>query len=151
MRRTTIGLCVVSLLLVPGSVAADPGHERPKITVMRWEDPPVTTAEPGCETDCHEEYLIVKAHDPDSSITEIEVHFGEGQSIAFAHTYCVQGKAPGQPARLKIPVSYSEPGSYDVEAIAYSHRRCLPHEDDDGHPIRRSRVKHLATTVVDGG
>jgi hypothetical protein len=118
--------------------------------VMRWEDPPVTTSAADCETDCHDEFLIVKAHDPNSSITEVEVHFGEGQPIAFAHTYCVQGKAAGEPARLKIPVSYDEPGTYDVRAIAYSHRRCNPHQDGDTHPLQHSRVRHLQTEVVAG-
>ena len=39
---------LASLALLVGSTAtvpavADPGHERPRITVMRWKEPPVTT------------------------------------------------------------------------------------------------------------
>ncbi|MDQ3646208.1 MAG: hypothetical protein M3345_04650, partial [Actinomycetota bacterium] len=66
-------------------------------------------------------------------------------------TYCVQGRAAGLPARLEIPVSYSEPGEYTVAAVAYSHKRCLGHERGDGHAYRHSRVKRLQTTVVPPG
>jgi hypothetical protein len=115
---------------------------------MRWHDPPVTAAAPGCgDLDCHEEILVLKAHDPDSSITEIQVWFGEGAPFVFAHTYCLQGREVGTPARLKIGVSYPVAGTYSVQAVAYSHRRCLPHEQGDGHPQRHSRVKRLLTEV----
>jgi hypothetical protein len=134
-------------LLAASPVAADPGHERPKITTIRWQDPPVTSC---ARPNCPEEILIVKAHDPNSSITEVQVWFSEGDDagpIAFAHTACVQGKAPGRPARLEIGGNYAEPGTYTVAAVAYSHRRCLPHQHGDGHAQRHSRVKRLETRV----
>ena len=153
---------VAALLLLLGSVAslpvatADPGHERPKITVMRWEDPPVTTSSGECTDQgvCDEETLIIKAHDPDSSITEVQVWFdenGDRAPFVMAHTFCVQGKAPGTPARLEIGASYTEPGEYTVAAVAYSHKRCLGHEKGDGHPSRHSRITRLQVTVEDPG
>jgi hypothetical protein len=57
------------------------------------------------------------------------------------------GEAPGRPARLEIGGSYAEPGIYTVAAVAYSHRRCRPHERGDGHAQRHSRVKRLETRV----
>lgn len=151
-RALMLSIVVLSALFAPGSVQADPGHERPKITVMRWEEPPVTASSGDCQdpSACEEETLIVKAHDPDSSITEIQVKFdeeGERAPIVFAHTYCVQGKRVGKPARLELGVSYTEPGEYVVAAVAYSHKRCLPHERGDDHPLRHSRIKRLETTV----
>lgn len=144
-------LLAVVLGSVPAAVA-DPGHERPRITVMRWEDPPVTTSSGECDEQgtCDEETLIIKAHDPDSSITEVQVWFdenGERAPFVFAHTYCVQGNEPGQPARLELGASYTEPGEYVVAAVAYSHKRCMGHERGDGHPALHSRVKRLPTTV----
>lgn len=119
---------------------------------MRWQDPPVTTSSGECDEDgnCGEEILIVKAHDPDSSITEVQVWFdenGDRAPFVMAHTYCVQGKKPGKPARLEIGGAFTEPGEYTVAAVAYSHKKCLPHERGDGHPYRHSRVKRLETTV----
>ena len=153
MKRALI-LSTIALfsMLVPSSVSADAGHERPKITVMRWEDPPVTASSGDCadQGTCDEETLIIKAHDPDSSITEVQVWFdenGDRAPFVMAHTYCVQGKRPGQTARLEIPASYSEPGEYTVAAVAYSHKRCMGHENGDGHPDLHSRVKRLETTV----
>ena len=153
----TKGLVVVVALAVglvgnPAGVRADPGHERPRITVMRWADPPVTTSTGECDENgvCDEETLIIKAHDPDSSITEVQVWFdedGERAPFVYAHTFCVQGRAPGTPARLEIGVSYMEPGEYTVAAVAYSHRRCRGHERGDGHPYLHSKVKRLETTV----
>ena len=99
---------------------------------------------------CDEEILIIKAHDPDSSITEVQVWFdenGERAPFVFAHTFCLQGRAPGEPARLELGVSYTEPGEYTVAAVAFSHKRCLGHERGDGHPALHSRIKRLATTV----
>lgn len=144
-------LLAVALGSVPAAVA-DPGHERPRITVMRWEDPPVTTSSGECNDQgaCDEETLIIKAHDPDSSITEIQVWFdenGERAPFVFAHTFCVQGKEPGQTARLEIGASYTEPGEYVVAAVAFSHKRCMGHERGDGHPALHSRIKRLPTTV----
>jgi hypothetical protein len=157
VQRALLGI----LLLLAGSFAsapavADPGHRRPRITVMRWKDPPVTTSTGECDEQgtCDEEILIVKAHDPDSSITEVQVWFdenGDRAPFAMAHTYCVQGKKAGTPARLEIGISYTEPGDYTVAAVAYSHKRCLAHAKDDGHPYLHSRVKRLYTTVEEAG
>lgn len=151
MSRAAVGALVLLVALLSGVPAgADRGHARPRITVMRWKEPPVTTGE--CDKDgvCEEEILIVKAHDPNSSITEVQVWFDEGGDRApfvMAHTYCVQGKAPGKPARLEIGATFTEPGEYTVAAVAYSHKRCRPHERGDGHAYRHSRVKRLETTV----
>ena len=153
MKRTVVLLCVIALAFA-GSIpsVAHPGHRRPQITVMRWEDPPVTTSSGECDEQgvCDEEVLIIKAHDPDSSITEVQVWFdenGDRAPFVFAHTFCVQGKAPGTPARLEIGASFTEPGEYVVAAVAYSHKRCLGHEKGDAHPALHSRVKRLETTV----
>lgn len=149
MRRASMVLFVLAIALAPVPLAAaDPGHERPRITVMRWQDPPVTACTG--EGTCDEEVLILKAHDPDSSITEVQVWFdedGDRAPFVMAHTYCVQGKKPGTPARLEIPASFSEPGEYTVAAVAYSHEKCLGHEKGDDHPSLHSRVKRLETTV----
>ena len=151
-RAVAVVALLIALSAVPSEVVADPGHRRPKITVMKWKEPPVTTSSGECDEQgvCDEEILIVKAHDPDSSITEVQVWFdedGERAPFVFAHTYCVQGRKPGTPARLEIGVSYMEPGEYTVAAVAYSHRRCMGHEKGDGHPSLHSRVKRLETTV----
>ena len=146
MKRATV-LLMLPIVFTSTSVAADPGHERPRITRIRWEDPPVTAGDGDCQKDCHEEVLIVKAHDPDSSITEIEIWFGEGQPISYAHTGCVQGNAPGVPARVKVGVTYNKPGTFKVKAVAYSHLGCLPHENGDVHEQVHSRVKKLKTDV----
>ncbi|MCA1707240.1 MAG: hypothetical protein LC808_29835 [Actinobacteria bacterium] len=154
MKRVLLAtfLALAAVLALGPSAVGDPGHERPKITVMRWQDPPVTTSTGECDAlgNCGEEILILKAHDPDSSITEIQVWFDENGNRApfvFAHTYCVQGRKAGQEARLEIGASFSEPGDYTVAAVAYSHKRCLGHEKGDGHPSLHSRVKRLQTTV----
>ena len=135
---------------------ADPGHERPKITVMRWADPPVTTSSGECDESgvCDEEVLIVKAHDPDSSITEVQVWFdenGDRAPFVMAHTLCVQGTRPGKPARLEIGASFAEPGDYVVAAVAYSHRRCRAHTEGDRHPALHSKITRLETTVEPAG
>ena len=119
---------------------------------MRWQDPPVAVSSGECDEDgvCDEEILVVKAHDPDSSITEVQVWFdedGERAPFVMAHTFCVQGKGAGEPARLEIGVSYTEPGDYTVAAVAYSHKRCSGHEKGDDHAYLHSRVKRLETTV----
>lgn len=149
MRELVVTAMVLSAVLLPAQASADPGHKKPRITVMRWEDPPVTTTEEDCETDCHEESLIVEAHDRDSSITEVQVRAGGG-GITFAHTYCVQGKRAGAPVRLKIPVTFTEDGTYDVQAVAYSHRRCARHAAGDDHLEQHSKVVHLETSVEGG-
>ena len=147
-----LGLVLLAVGTTPVESQADSGHQRPTITVMRWADPPVTADDPSCQANdsCHDEWLIVRAHDPDSSITEVQVWFDENGGRApfvYAGTYCVQGREPGQPARLRIPGNYTEPGEYTVAAVAYSHKRCLPHEAGDGHPALHSRVMRLVTTV----
>lgn len=151
-RALMLSVALLSSMLFPASATADAGHERPRITVMRWEDPPVTVSSGECDEQgtCDEEILIVKAHDPDSSITEVQVWFdenGDRAPLVMAHTYCVQGKRPGEPARLEIGASFTEPGDYTVAAVAYSHRRCVGHEEGDGHPALHSRVTRLETEV----
>lgn len=153
MYRVVVVVSLSLLLLIPPTtVSAEGEHDRPTITTMRWEDPPVTTSSGECDEqgNCDEEILIVKAHDPDSSITEIQVWFdenGDRAPFVMAHTYCVQGKRPGEPARLEIGASFTEPGDYTVAAVAYSHRRCAGHEQGDSHSSLHSRVKRLPTEV----
>lgn len=156
MRRcvAVIGAAALTVLGAPVEVGADPGHARPRVTVMRWQDPPVTVTSGECEEEgvCDQEVLIVKAHDPDSSITEVQVWFdenGERAPFVMAHTFCLQGKKPGTPARLELGVSFSEPGDYTVAAVAYSHERCSGHEEGDAHAERHSRIKRLETTVLE--
>ena len=156
MRRALVGVVLLTAVVGFGpSGAADPGHARPKITVMRWEDPPVTTSSGECDEQgtCDEEILILKAHDPDSSITEVQVWFdenGDRAPFVMAHTFCVQGKTPGKTARLEIGASFTEPGDYTVAAVAYSHRRCAGHEEGDSHASLHSKIKRLETTVEAG-
>lgn len=152
VKKLILLLASLALVVPSTSVQADPGHAKPKITVMQWEDPPVTASSGECDEQgtCDEEILIIKAHDPDSSITEVQVRFdekGDRAPIVFAHTYCVQGKEPGTTARLELGASFSEPGEYTVAAVAYSHKRCKGHEKADGHPSLHSNVKRLQTTV----
>lgn len=136
MRRALVTIVILLLGSVTSAVSpatADPGHRRPKITVMKWKEPPVTTSSGECDEQgiCDEEILIAKAHDPDSSITEVQVWFdedGDRAPFVMAHTSCVQGKKPGTPARLEIGATLTEPGDYVVAAVAYSHKRCLTHE-----------------------
>ena len=146
-------LLVVAVAGLPvGGAMADPGHRRPRITVMRWQDPPVTASSGDCTKPgaCEEEILILKAHDPDSSITEIQVWFdenGDRAPFVMAHSYCLQGKRAGEPARMEIGASFTEPGEYTVAAVALSHKRCLGHETGDGHPALHSKITRLQTTV----
>ena len=154
MSRFGVGLGTIALALfgMPFQVMADPGHARPRITVMRWQDPPVTVGSGECDDQgvCDEETLVIKAHDPDSSITEVQVWFdenGDRAPFVMAHTFCVQGKKPGTPARLEIGASFTEPGEYTVAAVAYSHKKCAGHEKGDDHPYLHSRIKRLETTV----
>jgi len=119
---------------------------------MRWQDPPVTANDPGCEKAGY-----VHRRDPDHQGTRsLFLHHRDPGVVrrerrrapfVFAHTYCVQGREPGQIARLELGVAYSEPGSYVVAAVAYSHRRCLGHEDGDSHPDLHSRIYRLGTDV----
>lgn len=120
-----------------------------------WKKPPITTSSGECDEQgvCEEEILILKAHDPDSSITELQVWFdedGDRAPFVYAHTYCVQDRKPGKPARFRIGTAFTESGAYTVAALAsYSHKRCEPHEKGDRHPLLHSRVKRLQTTVED--
>lgn len=128
MSRIAIVLASVVLATATGLAAADRGHAKPRISVMRWKDTPVVAAEPGSEKEgtCEEEILVIRAHDPDSSITKVQVWFdvnGDRAPFVFAHTFCVQGRTPGQPARLEVGAVFSEPGTYTVAAVAYSLRR----------------------------
>jgi hypothetical protein len=152
LKRVVVSVVALTLSLQSAPVGADAGHRRPKITVMKWKEPPVTTTSGECNDQgvCDEEILIVKAHDPNSSVIEVQVWFDENGARApfvYAHTYCVQGRTPGTPARLEIGVAYAEPGEYTVAAVAYSHKRCRAHKKGDGHPYLHSRVKQLETTV----
>jgi hypothetical protein len=145
---TLLTVCAVVIGLTPAS--ADSRHSRPRITIMRWKQPPVTSSNSNCEEGCKEEILIVKAQDRNSSITEVQVWFSENDDagpVVFAHTGCVQGRKAGTPARLEIGATYDEPGTYTVAAVAYSHRRCLSHERGDGHPQQHSPVTRLRTEV----
>jgi hypothetical protein len=149
-----VPLLALAIGLQGAPVGADPGHRKPRITVMKWKEPPVTTGSGECDEQgtCDEEILIVKAHDPDSSITEVQVWFdenGDRAPLVYAHTYCVQGKKSGAPARLEIGARFNEPGQYTVAAVAHSHRRCLGHERGDRHPYLHSKVARLKTTVED--
>ena len=155
MKRVLMVPMLIALAVIAGplTAVAHPGHERPRITVMRWEDPPVRATDASCQKQetCEEETLILKAHDPDSSITEIQVWFdenGDRAPFVMAHSYCLQGRAPGTPARMEIGASFTEPGEYTVAAVAYSHKRCMGHEPGDGHPQLHSRITRLETTVL---
>src|SRR3712207_8157272 len=37
---TVLGIVALAFVGSPAAVVADPGHARPRITVMRWQDPP---------------------------------------------------------------------------------------------------------------
>lgn len=142
MRRRLALLATGLLVASTGAAAADPGHERPEITVFRFVDTPVKAG-----TD---ETLKVVAHDPDSWISEIQVQWedvsGNG-GVVFAHTYCVQDpdySDPGTPARLKIPIYFDQPGSYHVEARAISEIECR-----GGNEKRTSRTLEMDVVARD--
>lgn len=129
-------ILLVMSTLITGSLTpakAHPGHERPVITKLKWMEPNLKSGET--------EWLTVVAHDPDSSISEVEVHWGDGQ-VSFAHTGCVQGEQPGEPATLRIPIQYEEPGEFVVEAVAYSQKKC-----DPTRMLRHSKVKQIEAHV----
>jgi hypothetical protein len=43
MSRVVVVVALLTgLIAVPSPVGADPGHRRPRITVMKWKEPPVT-------------------------------------------------------------------------------------------------------------
>ncbi len=153
MRRALLVL-VASLLVTPAAQSSVGAQENPPpvITLMEWKEPPVTTTTGQCDSDgmCDEETLIIEAHDPDSSISEIQVWFDEGGErapIVFAHTYCVQGIEPGTVAHLEIPATFTEPGDYVVAAVAYSHFECIGHEEGDVHEEQHSDIARLETKV----
>jgi hypothetical protein len=101
---------------------ADPGHEKPKITVFKFLQPPIRSG--------INETLKVVAHDPDSWIREVQVQWADEDGtggVIFASTYCVQDpdfSDPGTPAKLTIPVTFDHPGNYHVEVRAVSALKC---------------------------
>ena len=131
---------VLVVLLVPPAVA-DPGHERPKITVFGFLQPPLKSG--------INETLRVVAHDPDSWISEIQVQWenaAQEGGVVFAHTGCVQDpdfSDPGTPAKLKIPIQFETPGTYHVEVRAISDLRC------QGEDRKISRTLEKDVVVVD--
>lgn len=131
MRRfvrggTVATAAALTVGLAPGAASAA-ADARPTLTIVGMT---TTTSEYG-DT---ESWLEVVATDPDGSIWEVEVRFGDG-SITWASTFCLQGPEPGQPARLLIPHSYAEPGSYVVRARAESHSHCY---DRPGEPTEQT-------------
>lgn len=92
---------------------AQSGRPGPVITSVAWEADPVV-GQPAV--------LLVEAVDPHGVITELQVMFGN--SIVFAHTYCVQGDEPGTPVRMRLDTVYEEPGEYTVVVRALSKPSC---------------------------
>jgi hypothetical protein len=141
VKRAAV-IVVLSLLVMPTSAVADSGHERPKITTLRFAQPPLKSG--------INETLNVTAHDPDSWISEIQVRWEDTNhngGVVFAHTGCVQDldfSNRGIPAKLKIPILFENPGRYHVEARAQSSERC---RGDD--TTRTSRTLEMDVTVVD--
>ncbi len=120
-------------LLTAAPASAHGTHTRPAITRLEWLTGPVAVGE--------EEILVVEAHDPDSSISEVDVVWGD-EGISFAHTYCVQGTEIGKPARLVLSWKFPHPGLEDVRVVALSQDHCKPNRS-----IQRSPTKHLPTPV----
>jgi hypothetical protein len=135
-------LVLLSTVAVVPSATADPGHERPKITVFRFQQPPLKSG--------INETLKVVAHDPDSWISEIQVSWADAAGdggVVFAHTFCVQDpdfSDPGTPAVLKIPIMFEKPGSYHLEARAISEIEC-----QGGNETRFSRTLEKTVEVTD--
>jgi hypothetical protein len=98
---------------VPERVLAAGGPDGPVILSAEWESDP----EVG-----EEAYLIVDAVDPHGVITEIQVDFGN--SIVFAHAFCLPGVEVGKPYRMIIPNVYDEAGEYTVAVRAISKPHC---------------------------
>ena len=120
MRTFVRGLTVatvaaLTVMVAPGAASAAP-DARPTLEIVGLTGPSSEFGEP-------EWWLEVVATDPDGSIWEVEVRFGDN-SVTWASTFCLQGTEPGQPARLLIPHSYAEPGSYVVRARAESISQC---------------------------
>ena len=128
MRKIAL-LAAVGLLatLGPTAVVAHPGHQRPKITVMRWKDLPV-------KVDRFEK-LIVKAHDPQAKMSSITVFWGDGVKD-HADSFCAIGEA-GEDIRYVLDHKYQKTGTYIVRAQVES---C----DEENN---LSRWKKLETTV----
>lgn len=122
MKKLYLVVSVLLMALAAFPAAADPGHERPKITRFEFLQPPLKAG--------INETLKVVAHDPNSWISEVQVQYedanGDG-GVTFAHTYCVQDpdfSDPGTPAKLKIPILFEKPGSYHVQVRAISSIKC---------------------------
>ena len=143
MKRTLVVLVtVMSAMSLTLPAAADPGHDRPKITRFEFAQPALKSG--------INETLIVTAHDPNSWIQEIQVQWedanGDG-GVVFAHTFCVQDpdySDPGTVAKLKIPIFFDQPGSYHVEARALSSIRC-----EVGNNDQTSRALEMDVVVKD--
>ena len=148
MRRLiSLGL-LLTLLLVPVPAAADTGHQRPKITAFEFLQPPLRAG--------INETLKVKAHDPDSWISEVQVRWedanGDGGAL-FANTGCVQDpdlKDPGTPARLLLPVAFDKPGNYHVEVRAISEFHCQGENQKISTTLEKDVVvRELSQTFTD--
>lgn len=126
MKKTLASVSALFLFLTPVPAGADPGHARPRITVVKFLREPLKAG--------IDEVLKVVAHDPDSWISEVQVNYEDGDGnggVVFAHTYCVQDpdfSDPGTPAKLRIPVQFANPGSYHMEVRAISSRKCAGDE-----------------------
>lgn len=138
MKRLPMVL-VLMLAVIGPHAEAHPGHERPKITTFRWVDPPLKTG--------GEETLKITAHDPDSSISEIQVGWQDTNhegGVIFAHSYCLQGTQPGKPHTMLLPIVFDQAGAYDVQARAISEKRC-----EGGNETRTSPWVRKSVTVYD--
>lgn len=67
MRRTLPAVLAFTILLFALPAAADPGHERPRITTFKFNQPPLKAG--------INETLTVIAHDPNSWISEVQVQY----------------------------------------------------------------------------
>ena len=142
MRKAAALVSAAALVLTGASAAADPGHERPKITTVEFLLPPVKAG--------IDETMKVVAHDPDSWISEVQVRWEDDAhngGVVFAHTGCVQDpdySTPGTRAKLLIPVNFDHPGTYHLEVRAISSFKCRGGEDS-----KTSRTVEREVVVVD--
>lgn len=129
---------------------ADSVVPMPEISEMRWLDPPVTVAQESChEPQCPgEELLVIEAADPDGVITAIDVlavEVGSGTGWAVhADLVCPTLAKPGRTATVSIPVAFTAPGLYRIEARAWSQPSCGPLPPATG---QASEVERLDTVV----
>ena len=142
MKRCLSAVFGLLLLASATPVAADPGHQGPKITTFEFAQPA-----PKAGID---EVLKVVAHDPNSWISEVQVRYEDSAGnggIVFAHTYCVQDpdfSDPGTPGKLRIPVFFDQPGDYIVKVRAISEIRC-----EGGNDTQTSKTHEMEVTVAD--